>query len=237
MTTAAAVREKPVLFSGEMVRAILDGRKTQTRRVVKFPRAILEIEGGVILTAFDRMQDGFVDGPRAVFDFDGEPNSFSVRNPYGAVGDHLWVRETWRPRDGYSNWDLTVTYAADGAVRHIEDGEFGDSDWRMPKSAAHGNVPSIFMPRWASRVTREITGVRVERLQDITAADCIAEGIPSRGLDRDGPNIASALMYIDDYRTLWDSLNAKRGYGWSVNPYVWVIEFKNADSAPRSGGA
>jgi hypothetical protein len=178
--TAAPVRERPILFSGPMIRAILDKTKTQTRRVVKV-----------------------------------KPDGAHGPCPYGGVGDRLWVRETWScPRQiGGSYVREKRMYKADETSPYLD---YSNVVWK----------PSIHMPRQFSRITLEITGMRVERLQAITANDCIAEGIPSRGIDRDGPCIASALMYIDDYQKLWDSLNASRGYGWEPNPYVWVISFR-----------
>ena len=171
------VKERPILFSGEMVRAILDGRKTQTRRVVK---------------------------PQP------PPLGGFVKNPYGQPGDRLWVRETWALDDKYY-------YRADGAV--------GDrcGKWK----------PSIHMPRAASRITLEITGVRVERLQEITISDIYAEGaITDEWLEwRDdvsgvGMPAGSRIENERDvWEKLWDSINGKT-YPWKSNPWVWVIEFK-----------
>lgn len=96
--------------------------------------------------------------------------------PY-APGDRLYVREAWRPLEGYSNWDLRIRFAADDAEIHLKDGECGDGDWNWPKAAAKGFVPSIHMPRWASRLTLTVTDVRVQRAQDISEADAEAEGV------------------------------------------------------------
>jgi hypothetical protein len=255
-------RERPILFSGEMVRAILDGRKTQTRRVVK-PQP----------TSGHGLQPMWGTSPgenpvdfgekylwREVGPDYPDDETDDRRCPYGQPGDRLWVRETWAasfywPMAGgwrQRQWrdvpaanrlpgdDTFVAFRATDSVHGCEgkrvdavacgaaDREDG-SKWRWR--------PSIHMPRWASRITLEITDVRVERVQAITADDCIAEGIASRGMDRNGPNIASALMYLDDYKNLWDALNAKRGYGWDVNPWVWVLSFRNLDaSAPSDRG-
>jgi hypothetical protein len=191
-STAHVAGERPILFSGEMVRAILDGRKTQTRRVVRNQSRALGI--GMEVPEF-----------RA---------DIITRCPYGQPGDRLWVRETW-------------CSSPDGVMYRATEHEHG---MHQPDDC---NIwrPSIHMPRWASRLTLSISDVRVERLQDMRAPDAIAEGIPSRGIDREGPNIASALMYLHDYKQLWDSLNAKRGYGWATNPWVWVISF-TPDKAP-----
>ena len=164
------MKERPIIFKGEMVKAILDGRKTQTRRVVK------NVED---LTVFFR-DDKF-----------GCP----FKCPYGKPGDRLWVRETWA--DVNTSEGPAICYRADGDVQII---------WRS----------SIYMPRWASRITLKILDIRVERLQDISEKDAIAEGIqPS---DYAKPKAA--------FMRLWDSINAKKpGKSWKDNPWVWVIEF------------
>ena len=134
--------------------------------------------------------------------------------PYGQPGDNLWVRETWscigaehvKPSEialGYP-----VQYKADDPTKN----------WRVEKWR-----PSIFMPRWASRFNLEIKGIRVERLQAITEADVIAEGA-ARRWPGPGPEPYKRDL-VGVYAYLWDSINAKRGYGWNTNPYVWVIEF------------
>ncbi|WP_202842081.1 hypothetical protein [Luteimonas saliphila] len=193
------MRERPIPFTAPMVRAILAGRKTQTRRLVRpqpHPDRPPRIAVGV------RGWDG---------------NQFTtVRSPYGLAGDRLWVKETWRPRAADSPWDLVVRYAADKQDRWFYDEEFGDKDWNMPKAAARGNVSPRFMPRWASRITLEVTGVRVERLQDISEADVQAEGCMGSPL---GPG-ADALLFP----TLWDQINGAGA--WNANPWVWVVEFK-----------
>ena len=191
---ATAVRERPILFSGPMVRAILDGRKTQTRRVA------MHRVCGVMLA-------------RLAFD----PAPDAALCPYGAPGDRLWVRETW----AWSG-DREIPEAeriARGEIWYAADGDRGPAiRWR----------PSIHMPRWAARLTLEVTGVRVERLQDISATDCRAEGIPHfREFVVFGADAEQRReMYAAEYRRLWDSLNAPRGYGWDVNPWVWVVEFR-----------
>lgn len=191
------MKERPILFSGPMVRALLDGRKTQTRRAMKprppterdFPHSLFgmcrEVADGVKMYScndYDRLPkhptDWHLTGSVGVARDAGFPMRY--RCPYGAVGDRLWVKETWRPAKALGPWDLRVTYAADGEERLIQDGEFGERDWTMPKAAARGNVSPLFMPRWASRLTLEITGVRVERLAKISREDAIAEGATSR---------------------------------------------------------
>lgn len=238
---AAPVRERGIPMTAESVRAILDGRKTQTRRVVtpqpsnartehdphgwrwKWQppkRGVHMVEWGTDTRAWGRMLD---------------------YSPYGRPGDRLWVRETWRPMRAAWLWDLDVRYAADGAERTIRDGEFDEKDWTMPKAAERGNVSLLFMPRWASRITLELTGVRVERVQEISEADAIAEGIErsdNLGL-RSWPYLGAPhpvkgtpkvfATAVQAYRSLWDALNAKRGFGWDANPWVWVLDFQRVD--------
>lgn len=177
--------ERPILFSGPMVRALLDGRKTQTRRIVKPPAKWAE--------RFPICKPSGMAAGHEIWWWDGEFDRVGVSQtcPYGFPGDMLWVKETWHPRAARSDWDLDVRYAADGEIRTIKDGEFGERDWTMPKAAATGNVSPLFMPRWASRLTLAITDVRCERLQDISRSDAIAEGATSRaeagrGLREDG---------------------------------------------------
>ena len=196
------MNEHPILFSGPMVRAILDGRKTMTRRVIK-----------------DNCP--FVTG--AYFDEETErwywttgaererlPTDLCLgKCPYGQPGDQLWVRETWLSyRHLHKNGrdEALLIYRADG-----ED---------LPKQARGTKWrPSIFMPRWASRITLEITAVRVERVQDIGDEDAEAEGL----------SWCNAASPRDKFQCLWNSLNLKRGYGWDANPWVWVISFKRTN--------
>lgn len=216
MTTATAVRERPILFSGEMVRAILAGRKTQTRRVVK--RVVRY--NGVSYVSWPE--------PGWIPEWTPELIASDWRCHYGAPGDRLWVRETW----GY---DHAAAHAAEerrGPFVYRVDGESVirtvDGRWR----------PSIHMPRWASRLTLDVTDVRVERLQDISTADAAAEcdvasilrpGHPlhSAAFARGEPGDVNGRLAgaIEAFAALWDSLNAKRGHGWDVNPWVWVVSF------------
>ena len=206
-----AGRERPMLFSAPMVRALLSGRKTQTRRVVK----------GEALRWLD--DAGFTPG------FTSDPDNNLC--PHGKPGDGLWVKETWRPTASLQPWDLDVRYNADGEVRTIKDGEFGDRDWTMPKAAATGNVSPLFMPRWASRLTLEITDVRVERLHDISEADAETEGVrePTIGplhmvsADRCGEIDRATTSPLFLWEMLWRSINGANS--WDANPWVWVVTF------------
>jgi len=204
--------ERPILFSGEMVRAILDGRKTQTRRVVKLPHnnplgAWEPTVVGGKGVCYDKAMTRPAPEEAAIWH---TRTGDCLGCPYGQPGDRLWVRETFV---GAGN--LGVLYAAD-CPRGTESGVEGG--WR----------PSIFMPRWASRLTLEITEVRVQRVQEISRGDAMEEGCPFANM-ADGPDPR------DWFRDLWDSLNAKRGHGWDTNPWVWAITFR-AERGPDAGG-
>jgi hypothetical protein len=198
------MKERPILFSGEMVRAILAGRKTQTRRVVD-------------RDLWDQLEDGRRSEDQRI-ETDGTPMGGlpAVRFcPYGGPGDNLrvkeacWIWGAWRKngvtKTGRQRWRFyeidprRVVYEKPEATAKRGGGE----GWIYRHSR--------YMPRWAARITLSLTAVRVERLQEITEADAKAEGI--NGYDGFG------------FRQLWDSINAERGYGWDVNPWVWVLTF------------
>lgn len=230
------MKEHPILFSTEMVRVILDGNKTITRRVIT-PRNSIIGEGGdwskfcwdssEIYTdrCFEQNCDhkhehkaplpwvdhGFGDGwyLHVPYRWKEESTIYRIYSKY-SVGDRLWVRETLRKSD----IGAPTRYKADDCPVFC-DGET-PIIWSFKKSI----LASIFMPRWASRITLEITGVRVERLQEINLADIQAEGIYDNRATRNAP------IQIGKFKILWDSTNAKRGYSWAINPWVWVIEFK-----------
>lgn len=201
------IKERPILFSDPMVGAILEGRKTQTRRVIK-PQPP---EGAVFITGLLDLRDKRT---AALWGYEGgchgkyanAPKIPAVKCPYGQQGDRLWVRETWGKYldDG---WPL---YRADYDDERAA--IFG-------KDLIKGWRPSIHMPRAASRILLEITGVRVERLQDITGADALEEGFNNAcgcpSCEKD------ALPWFKD---LWEKINGHDA--WDANPWVWVIEFK-----------
>jgi hypothetical protein len=169
MTAVAVVREGPLLMTGSMVRATLDDRKTQTRRVVKLPAGFVP----------DRLlYRSTVDGAFCLKD-SISGRFMQLRCPYGQEGDRLWMRETWAAWATVGARDLwRVRYDADGRYddRHLPEG----SEWTPPKTLRRDrptNAPSIFMPRFLSRITLELTGVRVERVQEISEADARAEGM------------------------------------------------------------
>lgn len=192
------MRERPILFSAPMVRAILDGRKTQTRRVVKGAPlgagcGLFAKDSAVFFRGITPESPGF-----------GNP----IRCPYGVPGDRLWVRETWREEAGpHGLTECCASYAADmePEIAHLE------GPW----------TPSIHMPRWASRLTLELTSVRVEGLHEIDDKAAAAEGWPGTS----SPETPRPPQVW--FRHLWDSINAKRhGCSWECDPWVWVLEFR-----------
>lgn len=224
MTTASTVKEHPILFRPEMVRAILDGRKTQTRRVVKSTRPIgachRETRGVPGTESFE-----------ASFAFWTERGveKFFLPCPYGQPGDRLWVKETWltsKACDGRSPSSLRghgwpLWYVADGAV-FWTGARDGGPDFVTPGKTR----VSIHMPRWASRITLEITGVRIERLKEITEADAAAEGADGPKPMLEGGEIVEIgpTCHRHGFQDLWEQLHGKDS--WAANPWVWVISFK-----------
>lgn len=229
--------EKPIIFSTEMVRAILRGQKTQTRRVVasKFNPANWD---------FDPKDKNY--GP-FMEDKYGEWHRVQDLCPYGQPGDILWVREALRLIDFEhidGKWSALVQYKADMATgKRLFFGPDGVNEkigWR----------PSIHMPREAARLFLLVKNVRVERLWDITQKDAVALGMLSDGireylLDRvpdkwcrytliaaecQGRKSPITTDFVGGFACIWDRINAKRGYGWQTNPWVWVIEFEVAHS-------
>lgn len=221
------MKERPILMSGTMVRAILEGRKTITRRVVR-SRLIPVVE-----------ECFRVNGKWCNHTFDYELGELC---PYGQPGDRLWVRETWKPHcEGPISDEFPlgtcVKYRADGACVKPTTWDNDQGAWCEAHEEDTKWHPSIFMPRWASRITLEITGMRVERVQDIKAEDALAEGsylerCPCLPKNRDRTPIEAAFSqtecYIhgEEFKHLWDSINAKRGFSWASNPWVWVLSFR-----------
>ncbi len=219
--------ERPILFNAEMVRAILNGSKTQTRRVIKNQP---EFNFSMGMTEHEKSKKNKYRGSSYYFYWMGEnpywPDySSNFFCPYGEVADQLWVRETWRygalnDADSPSNIALPrkslVHYEADG---------------KPSNSSGAGKVRvSIHMPRWASRIQLEITSVRVERLNDISEKDAIAEGVVAEPCDHARRSCAEIGCCGDTakgaYQWLWESINGADS--WEANPWVWVIEFKRA---------
>lgn len=227
---------KPILFSGPMILAILAGRKTQTRRVVKSTAWVC---------------DG---GEPPSGSYPGSPGQWVIdldRCPYGKIGDRLWVRETWCETDDEYGTPVVVYRA--GGNRLIGRDHPRGPDYLLNASSDEGIhvdrwKPSIYMPRWASRISLKITNVRVERVQDISEEDAIEEGM-QKFVYTSKDNVATRKYGIPDrdgfpgegdfgwpwhdwkifptaaFARLWDCINANRGQDWKANPWVWVIEF------------
>ena len=194
------MKERQILFSAPMVMAIISGTKTQTRRVAKLNPA------------------GHVQLHHRYWHPADEAAALAC--PYGQPGDRMWVRETWGAIKNYDSFapnkipkGSSIGFKTDDISRWCQTGCGGAAGrWR----------PSIHMPRWASRITLEIVNVRVERVQEIGYEEIGKEGIPLEP----GPLSHAAPIAVDRFENLWNSINAKRGFGWDKNPWVWVIEFK-----------
>ncbi|RCS59746.1 hypothetical protein [Parvibium lacunae] len=230
------MKERPILFYSEMVRAILGGRKTQTRRVAPISDLKIKRESGGIVTwsvRFTKPVKGVL-GSHSGGIGNIHPHNIiaSQFSPYGRPGDRLWVREThcFCPRSpsmksfSYSPEESRVVYGADDVWLS------GPNGPHKPKMR-----PSIHMPRWASRITLEITGVRVERLQDISEADAISEGVERTVIgdawrrycndtEQEAAGLTPCGTASASFCSLWESINGPES--WDANPWVWVVEFK-----------
>ena len=201
------MRERPILFSAPMVRAILDGSKTQTRRIVTPQGSEMQREV---------MPDGRTIGWRTNV---RHAHGWTTVNicPYGAPGDRLWIKEAFRVC--FVGACCFGEYAAGGERLHSDGFDTEQAARFLRKGSAWS--PAIHMPRWASRLTLDVAGVRVERLQEITADDAVREGInPS-----EVPGVGSDHALVDAFQKLWDSINGKHS-PWSSNPWVWVVSFR-----------
>lgn len=232
------MKERPILMGAPMVRAILDGRKTQTRRIMRAPAPFVEADDGIDVL--------WVTG--------------QLKCPYGVVGDRLWVREAFRVVGWDEGGDVTVAYLADGAsstvradvddfdvwverqssrmmksgarmMQHDLDLNAVPADgWRdavwieMPDGIEVPATPSIHMPRWASRITLTITDVRVQRLQDITEDDATAEGVHRCGEMTKSRTDHAKGLHRCSFADLFDSINGEDA--WDANPWVWALTFK-----------
>lgn len=258
------MRERPILFSAPMVRAILDGRKTQTRRIVQSPARTMQREGMRVIQYRPPGDPWYRDHVWSMRNRGGvwgdyTDEEFRALCPYGVPGDRLWVRETFWAKhdtdsDGYRTIDcgpcLHVGAELHPGIQYVAtpenpecptepgdwweeppDGWDGKSDYVgqghqawIPWTEPFSKHPSIHMPRWASRLTLEITEVRVERLQGISGDDILAEGV--------GHPIGTELRYghVTEawnrarFRSLWESINGAGA--WDANPWVWVVGFR-----------
>lgn len=212
------MKERPILFSGPMVRAILDGRKTQTRRVVKLTDA------------------GRVKKPGSHKNWHlGDPDAV-LACQYGEPGDRMWVRETFA-NEVQVEHDQPPPHNDGRPVWYDDDGLWHQAHYRAtdpapdlmyedhPRDEPHCRwTPSIHMPRKASRITLEISGVRVERLNDICELHAQKEGAPLLSCGYDAKADLSFASHVKGFSNLWESIN---GHGsWEKNPWVWVIEFR-----------
>ncbi len=210
------MKERPILFNAPMVRALLDGSKTQTRRVVKLPPWVLAGE-------LDQDDDRWPVG------MDGDGDWHRLTCPYGQPGDRLWVRETYF---AWGRWETRYSEAKGRDEWHFVDltlecgrqHQFADPLPGALRRRGHGGVeptwwkrPGILMPKAAARIWLKITGVRVERLQDISRGHAMAEGCPF-------PNTQQGADPRKWYAELWESINGPDS--WDANPWVWVVEFR-----------
>lgn len=252
------VKERPIIFSAEMVKAILDGKKTMTRRVIKSDISAYD-HGHIIKQSSDKSREGsacFFNKPVGCM----VTSSKLVKCPYGKIGDHLWVREAytvtgWNCDDG----SVYIKYLADGHEQYF-DNETDEMECAIDSLVASvckeldkrkvpmlndeaydcsldenkpRNRSPMFMPRFASRLLLEITDIRIERLNDISDEDAVKEGLrilPASGryVVSPGDQYFGSASHdaVEVFSWLWDSINAKKGYPWSSNPWVWVVEFK-----------
>ncbi|HBW7733698.1 hypothetical protein DJ516_26210 [Klebsiella pneumoniae] len=200
------ISERGMIFNAEMVRALLDGRKTQTRRPIKWKQ-----------TRFTEIGER-EDGSKWPWSEDAEHAcDFWHPCPFGAVGDRIWVREAFRVHSRATDV-ATLVYKAS------ERNSWTEQTRRVPVAVCNKPatpekwIPSLHMPRWASRILLEITGVRVERLRSMSQDDARAEGV----IAASGPMEAGLA-----FRELWDSIYGEES--WKANPWVWVIEFKRVE--------
>lgn len=225
------MKETPILFTAEMVRAILDGRKTQTRRIVKPQPVPHDFGEGGVRDAF--VQPQTVPGMVAVgaHVIKTGDTGYLRKLPYGTASDRLWVKEThtfW----AHSVESVGVAYEAGGEDKIVD---FPDKKGMPPLdkqlarnlNGSRRKRPAIFMHRWASRLTLEITDLRVQQLQDISEEDAIAEGIHRMGGGwRNYQHLDSDIQMTPDasYKSLWESIHGAGS--WAKNPWVWAITFK-----------
>lgn len=210
------MKERPILFSGPMVKALLAGTKTQTRRALQVQdKQLTLVNEGAVLRS---IAVGFGEDARW------------LPFKYGQPGDRLWVKETWSVHEYYNGRKpLDVPEGVVVECKESPDALAADGNGHRPiRYGERGRWrPSIFMRRWMSRITLEIVGVRVERLNDISEADAIAEGIERVGggrywLGAGGLNPMGSPVHA--YRSLWEHINGAGS--WDANPFVWVIEFR-----------
>ena len=224
------IKHRPIIFSSDSVASILDGMKTNTRRVVNFGKKVFTDNEHALWNDVQKAKDGSY-----IFWGEKVPENITpelykdggFKCPYGDVGDRLWVRETYAIErvDGFTQ----IVWKADKRAQYIENGfKIGEPFWLVSdyKPRTPWKSPR-FMPRWASRLTLEIVSVDVERLHGITNAGVRAEGITAHHPPRKKDDLPTSRSAFARH---WDMINKKRGYKWDVNPWVWVVGFKVAES-------
>lgn len=205
------VRERPILFTMEMVQAILDGKKFQTRRLIK-PKN--PPDGHWMVES--------VGGQHQLTHWDNDTAETSpIACPYGRPGERLWVKETWQHLNNQNGERAELLPNQNSASCFYRADESNPA--ALPMSGKWRN--SLFMPRWASRLSLKLTEVRAERLQDISAEDALEEGVGYQSNPRYQPR-AGASDPIDAYRHLWEKINGPGS--WDANPWVWVLKFTKA---------
>lgn len=228
------IEEHPLLFSGEMVRAVLEGKKTQTRRILTVPW-----KGSMRTLPYEPYYDDY-DGKLMFCDEYGDWHDVATYQhcPYGRPGHRLWVKETWRPDERNSETLGGIRFRADEAFVQIDNSKEAICRWLdLFKAGDIGKQlvdakwrPSIFMPRWASRITLEVERIAVQRIQSISWHEIKAEGVACPEHDFESGFCCSECPVLrETFRTLWDKINGERfdGWGaWEKNPWVWVIEFR-----------
>ena len=224
------MKERPILFNSEMVKAILDDRKTQTRRIIKLQppensRVIYDsldcYEGEGWAFQYPKQIAGGL-YHNAIFELPQKGKC-----PYGQVGDRLYVREGIYgklPESGQSVMPLTYYKADDSKVILYFDDESGKDQAPVGWCYKNKALSARFMQKRFARIWLEVTNIRVERVQDISKDDCVSEGIKHC--------VDLSKKTSDHFRfiVLWDSINNKRGFGWNKNPWVWVVEFKRIEN-------
>lgn len=227
------MKERPIIFSGDMIRAILDGRKTQTRRTTGL--------GKINKVPNDWARSLKLNDGTWSFWYPGEVEEKWVKNvaypegnglkcPYGQKGSRLWVRETFCfIQDRHLRFSVGHKLLSNERIIYkATDHDESDPDAERCKAElGYKWKPSIHMPRWASRITLEVVDVRVERLQKMTFRDWVADFCPSYvDQERALETFVGRENQIQMAKKFWDTLDAKRGFGWDTNPWVWVIEFR-----------
>lgn len=209
------MKETGIIMSGNHPRLILDGSKTMTRRT--WGLEIINLHPNSWHVVWN-------EGDLWAFSNEAEEEALTLKCPYGQVGDRLWVREPWYPAFRQAENNSGVIYYCDGkdflpSITRKHNWGKGDCKWKS----------SLFMPRWASRILLEITDIRVERVREIKGSDILKEGYPPPIAYPEGYHFVATYDVNAErewFKNLWDSLNAKRGYGWEINPWPWAITFK-----------